>query len=297
MKKTPTLILAVFSLLLLASCQKSTTGPHATVYLRDGSSVAGTVTASSASEIQLAGDDKTAHNIPMAQVRSVEYDAPAAPPPTSASTPAVAPGGSAPPDAPLPPPDPTHDNHYHPTESAITTTTYDLPVGTRVQVRVEETIDSARASQGQTYAAEIARDVPDSTGSVVLPRGANAQVVIRSASAGGRIRGASDLVLDLASVSVDGRLYQLSTTDLVEKGRNGVGGNKRTAEFAGGGAAIGAIIGAIAGGGKGAAIGAGSGAGAGTVTEILTKGPAIRVPVESILTFRLDQPLHVVAAR
>ena len=40
----------------------------------------------------------------------------------------------------------------------------------------------------------------------------------------------------------------------------------------------------------------GSEAGAGAVAEILTKG-TIKVPVESILTFRPDQPLRVTAAR
>ncbi len=54
--------------------------------------------------------------------------------------------------------------------------------------------------------------------------------------------------MDLASVSVDGTRYQLSTVDLIEKGRDGVDANKRTGEITGGGAAIGAIIGAIAGG-------------------------------------------------
>jgi hypothetical protein len=99
-------------------------------------------------------------------------------------------------------------------------------------------------------------------------------------------------VLDLATVAIDGRQYELSTADLTEKGSSRIGANRRTGEFAGGGAAIGAIIGAIAGGGKGAAIGAGSGAGAGAVTQILTKG-TIKVPVESILTFKLDAPLRV----
>jgi hypothetical protein len=103
-------------------------------------------------------------------------------------------------------------------------------------------------------------------------------------------------VMDLASVSIGGRRYELSTVDLVEKGHDGVGVNKRTGKFAGGGAAVGAIIGAIAGGGKGAAIGAGSGAGAGAVTEILTKG-SIKVPVEAVLTFRLDAPLRVVQSQ
>ena len=71
---------------------------------------------------------------------------------------------------------------------------------------------------------------------------------------------------------------------------------QRTAEFAGGGAAIGAIIGAIAGGGKGAAIGAGAGAGAGALGEIVTKGK-IKVPAETILTFKLDSALRVVEAQ
>ncbi len=88
--------------------------------------------------------------------------------------------------------------------------------------------------------------------------------------------------------------YELSTENLAERGRQGVGVNKRTGEFAGGGAALGAIIGAIAGGGKGAAIGGGSGAGAGALAQVLTKGPAVRVPVESVLTFQLDRPLHMV---
>ena len=47
---------------------------------------------------------------------------------------------------------------------------------------------------------------------------------------------------------------------------------------------------------KGAAIGAGSGAGAGALTQVLTKG-RIKVPVESILTFQLDKPIRVQAAR
>ncbi|MFI5113376.1 MAG: hypothetical protein ACHP9S_11145, partial [Terriglobales bacterium] len=209
--------------------------------------------------------------------------------------------GSAPPSAPgVPSPaesDAVHEDHYHPAKAAISTKTYTVGVGTEISVRTEETIDSGVAAQGQTYAAEVTRDILDADGAVVVPRGSNAQIVIKSASKGGRFRGASDLVLDLASVSVDGQMYSLSTEDLGQRGKEGFGKNRRTAEFSGGGAAIGAIIGAIAGGGKGAAIGAGSGAGAGALTQVLTKGGSIRVPVESVLTFKLDAPLRVVAAK
>lgn len=277
-------VAALLGAVILASCAKQTAGgPHATVTLRDGTTVSGNVISSSASEIQLAADDKTSRTIPMSQVRSVDY---------GDAQPAPAPGTPAGPDAD----DHSHDNHEHPAETAITTTTYELPPGTQISVRNEETIDSGRAVEGQRFAAEVTRDVRDSAGNVVIPRGSNTQIVIKSASRGGHFRGASDLVLDLASVSVDGQMYQLSTRDLAERGRDGLGANKRTGEFVGGGAAVGAIIGAIAGHGKGAAIGAGSGAGAGALTQILTKG-SIKVPVESVLTFRLDRPLSVVAAQ
>src|SRR5947199_360060 len=80
---------------------------------------------------------------------------------------------------------------------------------------------------------EVSRDVVDRNGDVVIPRGANAQIVIRSVSHGGRIRSASDLVLDLASVSVDGKRYELRTTDVAARGKEGIGRNKRTAEYTG----------------------------------------------------------------
>src|SRR5205814_5961479 len=187
--------------------------------------------------------------------------------------------------------------HYHSTQSEIQTKTYVVPVGTKVSVRTEDTIDSAKAAENQTYAAEVSDDVLDANGDVVIPHGSNAQIVIRSAAQGGRIRGASDLVLDLKSISVEGQEYLVSTTDMQRQGKQGMGANKRTAEYTGGGAALGAIIGAIAGGGKGAAIGAGAGAGGGALTQVLTKGGSIKVPAETVLTFELDKPVRIVEAK
>ena len=263
--------------------------------MRSGATYSGKVVASSPKQITLAGDDGVTRTIEMAQVQSVDYGP--APTPPATAPPAGAPAASSPAaDTSAPEsatPDPAHENHQHPAESAITSKTYVLPAGTRLPVRTEETIDSARAVPGQTFAAEIARAVRDAAGGVVIPRGANAAIVIRSASKGGKISGAADLVLDLASVSVDGRRYHLETVDLAQRGRQGLGANKRTAEFSGGGAAVGAIIGAIAGGGKGAGIGALSGAGAGAAGQILTKGGSVKVPAETILTFQLERTLRV----
>jgi len=282
------------ALFLLTSCAtKQAPGQYATILMRDGTTLTGTVSASSPTEVTLAGDDNTRHIIPMTQVKSIEYDdmapaqtsaTPAGAPPTRRGSPRVA-------------SDALHEHHYHPTRAEIHTKTYVLSAGTQVSVRTEDTIDSATAVEGQTYAAEITDDVLDANGDVVIPHGSNAQIVIRSASKGGRFHGTSDLVLDLQSISVEGQQYGISTSEVQEKGKQGLGANKRTAEFTGGGAALGAIIGAIAGGGKGAAIGAGAGAGAGALTQIITKGGSIKVPAETVLTFQLDKPVQIVEAK
>jgi|SRR5579864_189797 len=294
-RRTTFLVATLGALFLLASCAtKPASGQHATVFMRDGSTLTGTVTATSPSEITLAGDDNTTHTVPMTQVKSIEYDD-AATAQASTQQGGATPAGST--SSARRASDAVHEHHYHPTQAEIHTKTYVLPDGTKVAVRTEDTIDSAKAAEGQTYAAEVADDVLDANGDVVIPRGSNAQIVIRSASKGGRFHGASDLVLDLQSISVEGQEYLVSTVDLQQKGRQGVGANKRTAEMTGGGAALGAIIGAIAGGGKGAAIGAGAGAGGGALTQVLTKGGSIKVPSETVLTFQLDKPVRIVEAK
>ena len=304
MRNAGILTAAILVFLTLLSCSRQPAEKRqATVVLQDGSQVSGAVVASSASEITLAGDDNITRTIPMSQVKSVQYNE-AAPQPGAYSE--TQPAASAPANKPASAPVregraqpsqrlPIRESSAPPRQSASLTRTFELPAGTELPVRANETIDSAKAAEGQGFAAEMSSDVLNSAGTVVIPKGSQAELVIVSASQGGKIRGASDLVLNLASVTVGGRRYQLEVADVAQRGKEGVGANKRTATYTGGGAAVGAIIGAIAGGGKGAAIGAGAGAGAGALTQVLTKGRAIRVPAESVLTFRLESPLRIVA--
>jgi hypothetical protein len=292
-RHTSVLLATILVFLALASCTnksavESSEKRHATVLMQDGTKVTGTVEASSPSEITLVGDDNITRTIPMNQVKSIAYsDEAGGQPKASAKR-----GTGAVSSAKRSEPAPVRDQLE---QSPPQTKTYELPAGTEISVRSGETIDSSKAAEGQSFAAEISKDVLDSSGAVAIPHGSNAQLVIVSASGGGRIRGASDLTLTLGSVTVGGQRYEVDAGNLQQRGKSGVGANKRTAEFAGGGAGLGAIIGAIAGGGKGAAIGAGAGAGAGALTQILTKGKAIRVPAESVLTFKLDKPLRIVA--
>jgi hypothetical protein len=170
-----------------------------------------------------------------------------------------------------------------------------VPAGTEISVLTNQEINSKTTNQGQTFPADVAENVTNSAGQVVIPKGSEAELVIRNVNAGGTT-GTSELALDLQSIKVGGRRYMVSTEDVSQSGRSGLGKNKRTAEMVGGGAVLGTLIGAVAGGGKGAAIGAATGAAAGAGTQILTRGKTVEVPAESTLRFKLDQPLQLRAA-
>ena len=151
--------------------------------MRDGTRVTGAVVASSTAEITVAGDDNISRTIPMSQVRSIDYDDSPQPVATPAP-PQTSPPPAAPPPAPSPSTrrvqaDTTHENHYHPSQATIRTRTYVVPAGAEIPVRSEETIDSAKAVEGQTYAAEVADDIRDAEGNIVIPRGSNAQILIQ----------------------------------------------------------------------------------------------------------------------
>lgn len=164
--------------------------------------------------------------------------------------------------------------------------TITIPSGTQLTIRTNETIDSSRAQRGQQFSGVTTEDVRDNVGNTVIPRGSDVELVIRNTEA-------SDLVLDVDSISVGGQQYAVSTADLEKKGGTGIGANRRTATMVGGGALAGAVIGAIAGGGKGAAIGAAVGGAAGAGAQVLTRGKEVKVPAETVLTFQLDSDLQL----
>jgi hypothetical protein len=167
-----------------------------------------------------------------------------------------------------------------------------LTAGTDLVIRTNETIQSESAAEGRTYSAQLEKDVTDSTGTVVIPRGSQANLIVTKVDDAGTLNEA-ELALSIQSVNINGRRYLINTAPVEQSGREGIGKNRRTAEMVGGGAAIGTVIGAIAGGGRGALIGAIIGAVGGGAAQVLTKGKKVSVPAESVLTFRLDQPVRL----
>jgi hypothetical protein len=160
--------------------------------------------------------------------------------------------------------------------------------GTEVQVRTAQAINVKDSSaSGRTYTASVAQDVLSQNGSVAIPKGSPATLRVIRPSADSK-----DMTLALSSVTVHGRRYSVDSESLTEKGsKDGLGANKRTGKFVGGGAVGGALIGALAGGGKGAAIGALAGGAAGAGAQVLTRGKNLNVPAETVLKFRLENGL------
>lgn len=167
-----------------------------------------------------------------------------------------------------------------------------IPSGTELEVRTAEAIDSKTAREGETFSAVMDRDIRDSSGTVLIPKGSETQLVLRSLSSGGTV-GSSQMVLDLYSVTIGGQQYWPVAAGSVQSGKEGIGKNRRTAEMVGGGALLGTVIGAISGGKKGAVIGAIAGAAGGAAVQVLTRGKEVKVPAETVLTFRLDQDLQL----
>jgi len=158
-----------------------------------------------------------------------------------------------------------------------------IAAGASITVRNNEPIDAGQ-TDGRVFSGVVHQDVLDADGNVAMPRGSDAELMVK-------IDSNRDLVLDLESVTVNGQRYALTAHSdrLADGQKDGIGQNKRTAEYVGGGALLGTIIGAIAGEGKGAAIGAAAGAAAGAGMQVLTRGKAVNVPAESLLTFRLER--------
>lgn len=165
-----------------------------------------------------------------------------------------------------------------------------IPAGTEIAIRVNETIDTRDA--GGVYTAEVAQIVEDGSGDTVISEGSPAELTVVRGRSGGEV-GTRTIELALRSVTVNGQRRMAESEGRVEGGPEGLGTNRRTAEMVGGGAALGAVVGAIIGGGSGAATGAAIGAAGGAATQVFTRGDTVRIPAETVMSFRLATPLQV----
>ncbi len=168
--------------------------------------------------------------------------------------------------------------------------TLTFPAGTLITVRTTEFLSSDRNQPGDEFTAILDQPLV-AQGWVVAQLGQTVIGRVAIAQKAGRTTGVSQLGLELKElVIVDGQQLPIQT-QLVQTSA----GTSRAQDAAvvASTTGIGAAIGAAAGGGEGAAIGAAAGAAAGVVGVLSTRGRATELPPETVLTFRLTNPVVI----
>ena len=200
------------------------------------------------------------------------------------------PGHSAP--APAPAAAPAETPAMAPTAgvaSSLSGGNVTIPAGQSLLVRMIDSVDSSKNHVGDVFHASLETDLNVSN-SIVARKGTDVYGRLANAQEAGHVSGSAELQLELTRMVIDGKDYPIVSSDYSLRGK---GRGSDTAKKVGGGAVAGAIIGAIAGGGKGAAIGAGVGSAAGAGVQVFTRGQQVKVPSETLLEFRLQQPVTV----
>ena len=165
-----------------------------------------------------------------------------------------------------------------------------LRAGILLSARTVEGLSSERNQIGDTFTATL--DQPLSVdGWVIAERGAHLEGKIVQSQRAGRVKGLSNLAIELTQlVTSDGQRIPIETETFEKRGESSTG---QDAAKIGAVAAIGAAIGAIAGGGKGAGIGAAAGGAAGAGDVMLTRGKPAVLPAETHINFRLRNSVTV----
>jgi hypothetical protein len=162
-----------------------------------------------------------------------------------------------------------------------------LPRGTRLEVRLDETIDVKHVASGDRFGGTLAQPVVEGN-TVAVPAGSGASGEVLVAHKRGRFKGRSMMALTLTRLDVNGTQYRIETGSLA---RTKKGKGKRSAAFIGGGAGMGMLIGGLATGGVGLLVGGLAGGGAGALGAAFTGNSDLKIPAETVVTFRLQDAL------
>ncbi len=169
-----------------------------------------------------------------------------------------------------------------------------IPAGTVIIMRLNEPLSSDHSQIGDQFSGVLEQPIVVN-GWVVARRGQVVMGQVKSAKKAGRVKGQSELGIELTDLTlVNGEQAPVLTALWQASGGTTHGADAATIV---GGTGLGAAIGAAADWGRGAAIGAGAGAVAGIGAVLLTRGrPTILAP-ESQLSFRLVDPVNVDTTR
>jgi hypothetical protein len=165
-----------------------------------------------------------------------------------------------------------------------------IPKDTVIFMRLNDFLSSDHNQIGDQFTGTLDQPIVVN-GWVVARRGQTVVGQVKSVKKAGRIKGTSQLGVELTNITlVNGQQAPILTE--LWKGSGGTSHGADAGTIAGG-TGLGAAIGAAADWGTGAAIGAGAGAVAGIGAVLLTRGRPTVLGPESQLTFRLVDPVKV----
>jgi len=169
-----------------------------------------------------------------------------------------------------------------------------LPAGTIITVETTDKLSSDHNKTGDSFVTVLHQPLVGN-GWVIARRGQTVIGRVASARRAGRVKGTSELGLELTALALaDGQQMPVRTQLMQTAGPTSRGRDAGAVATTTG---VGTVVGAAPGGGEGAAVGAAIGAAAGVAGVLMTPGRATEIPAESILTFRLDAPLEVSTQR
>ncbi len=207
---------------------------------------------------------------------------------TSASA-AVAPAPRPASPAPVSPAPSSSSSSTTSTASTRTTApagTVEIPVGTEIDVRLQNALNSGTNQVEDRFEATTLVDVGVNS-RIVIPAGSLMRGVLTQVEPATRTNRTARMTVSFDQVTVNGQPYAIRGT--VTQAIEGEGIKGETARI-GTGAGVGAIIGGILGGFKGALAGILIGGG-GTIAA--TEGKEVQLPQGAVLRVRLDSPAYI----
>lgn len=157
-----------------------------------------------------------------------------------------------------------------------------VPAGTRLLVRLDQPLDSARMPPGQRFSATLEADLLGSKGERLVPAGSTVFGQLVAVQSSGRVAGQSQLDVAFTDVRINGTLVPIQAQG-VKAVSEATG--RDTARKVGAGALVGAAFGGGSGALKGAAVGG--------AVAILTKGAQVNIPAGTLLEVLLGAPLVI----
>ncbi len=166
---------------------------------------------------------------------------------------------------------------------------YQVPVGTEMDVRLQERLSSDTTKVEDRFTATTMVDL-SVNGRTVIPAGSVVRGVVTSVDPATRTNRTGKMTVSFDQITVNGRSYALRGTVTEALQSEGIRGE---AGKIGAGAGVGAILGGILGGVKGALAGILIGGG-GVVAA--TEGKDVELPQGATLRVRLDSALDIPAS-